>query len=83
LKEEMKLLWTKDLRINTVHVNDVCAAIWTLWKHYQSKPAKGEIFNLVDKEDTNQETINTHIRSIFGIQTGFQGSVVSHFAKVC
>ncbi|ORZ40146.1 NAD-dependent epimerase/dehydratase [Catenaria anguillulae PL171] len=82
LKEEMKLLWTKDLRINTVHVNDVCAALWALSQHYQDKPANGEVYNLADKEDTDQETINAHIRNIFGIQTGFQGSIVSQFAKL-
>jgi hypothetical protein len=27
LKEEMKFLWTKDLRINTVHVDDVVGAL--------------------------------------------------------
>lgn len=29
-----------------------------------------------------QETINAHIRSIFGIKTGFAGTIVSNFAKV-
>ncbi|KNE55464.1 hypothetical protein AMAG_01355 [Allomyces macrogynus ATCC 38327] len=82
LKEEMKFLWTKDLRINTVHVEDVCRALWALCEYYKDKEAKGEVFNLVDKQDTDQETINRHIRSIFGIQTGFQGSIISQFAKL-
>ncbi|KAI9179855.1 hypothetical protein H9P43_005186 [Blastocladiella emersonii ATCC 22665] len=82
LKEEMKLLWTKDLRINTVHVEDVCAATWTVAQAYKDKPANGEVFNLADKQDTDQETLNVHIRAIFGIQTGFQGSIISQFAKL-
>ncbi|RUS33799.1 LOW QUALITY PROTEIN: hypothetical protein BC938DRAFT_483813 [Jimgerdemannia flammicorona] len=31
---------------------------------------------------TDQETINFHIRAIFGIETGFAGTVVSNFAKL-
>ena len=30
----------------------------------------------------DQETINKHLRDIFGIKTGYHGSVVSSFAKV-
>ncbi|RKO95805.1 NAD(P)-binding protein, partial [Caulochytrium protostelioides] len=28
LQEDMKMLWTKDIRINTVHVTDVARALW-------------------------------------------------------
>lgn len=88
LNEEMKFLWTKDLKLNTVHVDDVVRAIWHVSatveeKGGRTKPvASPEIYNLVDKEDTNQETINVCIREIFGIKTGFQGSLVSNFAKL-
>ncbi|KAI9219274.1 NAD-dependent epimerase/dehydratase [Blastocladiella britannica] len=82
LKQEMKLLWTKDLRINTVHVDDVSGALYALAEHYKDKPANAEVYNLADKQDTDQETINTHIRAIFGIETGFQGSIISQFAKL-
>jgi nucleoside-diphosphate-sugar epimerase len=53
LKEEMKLLWSGDLRINTVHVGDVVRAIWTVVE----KNVKGEIFNLADKGDTGIKSI--------------------------
>ncbi|KAL7750824.1 hypothetical protein RI367_003781 [Sorochytrium milnesiophthora] len=82
LKQEMKLLWTKDLRINTVHVNDVVAALYALCEYYKDKQANGEIFNLADKQDSDQETVNAHIRTIFGIETGFQGTIISNFAKL-
>ncbi|KAI9304299.1 hypothetical protein BJ944DRAFT_181898 [Cunninghamella echinulata] len=83
LNEEMNLLWSKDLKINTVHVTDVVKGLWHLALWY--KPADHQVapvFNLVDKQDTDQETINTHLRAIFGIKTGYHGSVISTFAKL-
>lgn len=44
----MEMLWTKDLKINTVHVRDVCKALWFLTTHGNS----GQIFNLADSNDT-------------------------------
>lgn len=89
LKEEMKLLWTKDLKINTVHVEDVCRALWFMAATKEEKGGrttteitKPEIYNLCDKGDTDQGTVNKFIEAIFGIQTGFQGTMISQFAKV-
>ncbi|KAL6601096.1 NAD(P)-binding protein [Neocallimastix californiae] len=88
LNEEMSFLWTKDLKLNTVHVLDVVRAIWHVSatveeKGGRTKPVTSpEIYNLADKEDTNQETINVFIREIFGIKTGFQGALISNFAKL-
>jgi hypothetical protein len=97
LNEEMKLLWTKDLKINTVHVSDVCRALWHV---AASKDDKGgrtsalkagspEIYNLCDKTDTgimklmvDQGTINQFIEAIYNIKTGFQGTIISQFAKL-
>lgn len=31
----------------------------------------------------DQETINQHLETIFGIKTGYHSSIVSSFAKVC
>ncbi|KAH0789481.1 NAD-dependent epimerase/dehydratase family protein [Histomonas meleagridis] len=76
--KKMKLLWTSSLEVNTVHVVDVCAAIWFLVEH--GKP--GEIYNIVDKNKTDQGKINELVGKIFGIKTGFVGSVMSNFAKV-
>jgi dTDP-D-glucose 4,6-dehydratase len=49
LDEKMKFLWGADLRLNTVHVNDVCKALW----HVATKCPVGSIFNLADKGDTS------------------------------
>lgn len=84
LKEEMKFLWTKELKINTVHVDDVCAAL----KHLATAFVKGDIktsgatYNLADKSDSDQESINELLRKIFAIQTGYQGSILSNLAKL-
>lgn len=85
LNEEMKCLWTKDLKINTVHVIDVVRAMWhvALWYRDNNKAGQGPfIFNLSDSGKTDQDRINRHISSIFGIQTGYQGSIISNFAQL-
>jgi nucleoside-diphosphate-sugar epimerase len=59
LKEEMKWLWTKDLRTHTVHVTDVARALWHAaeWythgkKNWDESIDGTPIFNLVDHGDT-------------------------------
>ena len=82
---EMKWLWGKDLRVNTVHVHDVCqaawlAAVWCAAHPYFSSPQRA--FNIADQGDTSQGTLAAIFGSIFRIPTGFQGTVVSTFAKL-
>jgi len=76
LDEKQKNLWNKDLAINTVHVVDVCAALWAAreWPN-------GTVYNLCDKSNTDQGTINTFLEEIFGIKTGFLGSIMSSVVK--
>jgi len=78
LGEKMKFLWDEKLKINTVHVRDVAKALW----HVSQKGQLGAIYNLVDKNDTDQGNFNEILQSIFGIETGFQGSIISNLAKV-
>ncbi|KAI9483315.1 MAG: hypothetical protein EXX96DRAFT_557676 [Benjaminiella poitrasii] len=86
LDEEMKLLWSKDLRLNTVHVDDVSRACWHLTQWYIDNNISASkqlpVFNLVDKQDTNQDDINQQLQAIFNIKTGYHGSVISSFAKL-
>jgi len=77
LDKKMKFLWTGDLKINTVHVNDVAKALFHLCKHGES----GAIYNLADKSNTDQELVNKHLASMFGIKTDFLGSIKSNMAK--
>ncbi|KAJ3079654.1 hypothetical protein HDU99_010402 [Rhizoclosmatium hyalinum] len=89
LKEPMNLLWTKDLKINTVHVTDVARAMWAATVQSSDGGSRktpiakgGEVYNLCDKSDSDQGSINQVIKSIFGIETGFQGTIISQFAKL-
>jgi len=78
LGEKMKFLWGADLRVNTVHVRDVCKALW----HIATTCPVGETYNLADHGDTNQGKVNKHLEAIFSIRTGFLGGVVSNMAKI-
>lgn len=59
LNQEMKWLWTKDLKINTIHIDDIVRAVWhaTEWytsgkKGWNDSWGKTPIFNLVDDGNT-------------------------------
>jgi len=74
LGEKMKFLWSEDLRLHTVYVGDVCRAVW----HCTTPAVKiGLLFNLADKSDNNQEKINKHLEEVYGIKTGFYGTLAS------
>ncbi len=92
----MEMLWTKDLKTNTVHVRDVAKALWFLTNNGNN----GQIFNLADENDTgecyNRETVFEHgtnndcaidqgkvndlLEQIYGIKTGFVGQIMSSIA---
>lgn len=104
-QRELNWLWTKDLRVNTVHVSDCVRAFWEAakWRVNNSSipPAQaptrrpslfsssssGEaspsapIFNIVDHGATSQGHIASLVARVFGIKTGFQGTIISTFAK--
>ncbi|OBT70156.1 hypothetical protein VE03_00517 [Pseudogymnoascus sp. 23342-1-I1] len=90
LGEELKWLWTKDLKVNTVHVDDVARALWTAceWQAHGKAgwdaSTMGAIptFNIVDHTNTSQGQLATHITEICGIKTGFVGSLLSTFARM-
>lgn len=90
LNEEMKWLWTKDLRTNTAHIDDVARALWDISKWYEAGKANWDekemgptpTFNVVDKGATCQGTIANLIGEMFNIQTGFQGQLISTFARL-
>ena len=86
-EEEMKWLYGKDLRVATVHVDDVCSAAWLAAKHTASPavpptaPYADRVFNIVDKGSTSQGTLADIIGEIFRIETSFQGALIAAFAK--
>lgn len=77
-KKKMKFLWGADLRMNTVHVMDVARAI----EHVcTGNVAIKTVWNLADKGDTTQGTVNDLLSEVFGIETGFFGSIKSNLAS--
>ncbi|KAI9806867.1 MAG: hypothetical protein M1833_002525 [Piccolia ochrophora] len=89
LGKEMKWLWTKELRVNTVHVEDTARALWHAAEWYvQGKQGwepswgKDPLFNVVDHGNTSQGTLEKIIGEIFSIPTGFQGQIISSFARL-
>ncbi|KAI2465047.1 hypothetical protein F4781DRAFT_439062 [Annulohypoxylon bovei var. microspora] len=90
LGEEMKWLWTKDLRTNTAHIDDVTRALWAVTAWYDAGKANWDeksmgpvpTFNVVDKGTTNQGVVAGIIGEVFGIETGFQGQLLSNLARL-
>jgi nucleoside-diphosphate-sugar epimerase len=90
LESEMKWLWTKDLRTNTVHIDDVTRALWAIAKWQDSgRPDWDEkamglppVFNVVDKGATTQGVIAEIIAQMCDIKTSFQGQLISTFARL-
>lgn len=77
LGEEMEFLWDKEMKINTVHVSDVCRALW----HLTENGKNGETYNLSDENDTDQQSVNALLSEIFGIKTTCMGSIKTNLAK--
>jgi nucleoside-diphosphate-sugar epimerase len=77
-RERMELLWGESLRLHTVHVQDVAACLW----HLLCAGVKGEAYNLVDKGDTSQGSLNHVLEQVFpGLKTGYYGSITSTIAQ--
>ena len=75
LKQKMKLLWGDDLRINTIHIRDLCRCILHL------KDLEG-IFNVSDGSDTKQDDISRVIQTLFNIKSAYYSRVISNLASL-
>ncbi|XP_054162477.1 uncharacterized protein LOC128960428 [Oppia nitens] len=73
LNETMKLLWNKDLKLNTVHVQDLCDAIWFCCLNGKI----ANIYNVVDMGNTTQGIIDQILSDIFSIQFDYWGNNMS------
>ncbi|CAF4817320.1 unnamed protein product [Pieris macdunnoughi] len=78
LGETMKLLWTADLKMNTVHVRDLCRAIWKL---SSSPEAQGQTYNVVDEANSSQGRLAEMVAEIFKINHDYYGKAISSLAK--
>eukprot|EP00039_Didymoeca_costata_P019561 m.338024 g.338024 ORF g.338024 m.338024 type:complete len:371 (+) comp18292_c0_seq1:182-1294(+) len=79
LGETMKMLWSAKLKLNTVHVEDVVNAMWLL---ASKEVERGSVYNLADKNDTSQGSLNAILCEMFGIKDGYFGNVMSNMAKL-
>ena len=88
--EDLKFMWNRDLRMNSVHIDDAVRALWSLAEWYVNGKANwdakemGEtpIFNVVDKGNTSQGTIADILSEIFDMKTTFMGQMLSNFARL-
>lgn len=67
------------MKMNTVHVDDVVAAGFSL---AQNPEANKECYNLVDDSKSTQGTISDILAEIFGIEVSYWGVTLSNFSKV-
>ncbi|GES60312.1 NAD dependent epimerase/dehydratase family protein [Aspergillus terreus] len=85
MQKDLDLLYTKDLKINTVYVKDAASALWKAAEWRYNAPA-GEstplAFNVVDHGNTRQEDIANALTTVFGLNCLFLGSLASQLAKL-
>ncbi|EWC45536.1 hypothetical protein DRE_05394 [Drechslerella stenobrocha 248] len=89
LQEEMDIMWTKDLQVNTVHASDANRAIWHAAEWYVGGRAnwdeawgKTPLFNVVDDGNTDQGLIASVLEQNFKVKVNFVGTVLSQLAKL-
>eukprot|EP00756_Hemistasia_phaeocysticola_P012330 Hpha_TRINITY_DN15187_c6_g5::TRINITY_DN15187_c6_g5_i1::g.129480::m.129480 len=64
-EDKMEMLYSEDLRIHTLHVQDAVGGIWHLICAGQDR----EVYNLVDDNDTTQKKLNAIMEEVFPIKT--------------
>lgn len=79
---DLELLYTKELKVNTIYVKDAASALWKAaeWRAQSSEPRAA--FNVVDHGDTRQSHLAEALDAVFGLKCSFLGSVASQFAKL-
>ncbi|KAJ5688625.1 hypothetical protein N7462_003017 [Penicillium macrosclerotiorum] len=98
MNQDLEMLYTKDVKVNTLHVTDAASALWAAaeWRASKGKldpndaslPAifkdsKTPIaFNVVDHNNTAQEHITNALAEVFDLKVTFIGSLVSQLAKM-
>lgn len=86
LEKDLELLYTKDLKVNTLYVKDAASALWTAAEWRSTKgaipPEEVPVFNVVDHGDTRQEHVADALSEVFGLKCSFLGSLASQFAKM-
>ena len=78
-KEPMKMPYTEDVQLNTVHVRDVCSAIIEISENTDT--TSGKIYNISAPNYTNLGDINKILEQVFGIKTGFLSAIMNKAIK--
>ena len=73
----MVLLWDHTLKLNTVHVSDVCKGLWHAYLHAPPR----SVWNLADRSDTDQGKLSSILESLFKIKVEYYGSFLSNVAR--
>lgn len=76
----MQLLWHSEVHNNTVHVVDVCRAIWHLCN--SSHVSVGQVYNVCDDGDTTLGDLAEITAELFEVKYKFVGKMLSTLAKV-
>ncbi|KAF9886810.1 hypothetical protein FE257_011057 [Aspergillus nanangensis] len=84
MQKDLELLYTGDLKINTVYVKDAASALWKAaeWRYNNPSDSGPRAFNVVDHGNTRQEDVAIAMKTVFGLKCSFLGSLVSQFAKL-
>ncbi|XP_057366632.1 dTDP-glucose 4,6-dehydratase-like isoform X2 [Daphnia carinata] len=80
LGETLQLLWHNEVHNNTVHVIDVCRAIWQICNSNQV--TSGQVFHVSDDADTTLGDLADIIADLFEIKYKFVGKMLSTLAKL-
>uniref|UniRef100_A0A182VY51 NAD-dependent epimerase/dehydratase domain-containing protein n=1 Tax=Anopheles minimus TaxID=112268 RepID=A0A182VY51_9DIPT len=79
LDETMKLLWTGTMKMNVVHVDDVCGSIWEL---LQTEGTRRQTINVCDDSNATQAMISELLADMFGIKIDYWGVTMSNMTKL-
>ncbi|KAL2849175.1 hypothetical protein BJY01DRAFT_211172 [Aspergillus pseudoustus] len=85
MQKDLELLYSKDLKVNTLYVKDAASALWKAAEWRYNAPTDGSapiLFNVVDHNDTRQADIAEALTEVFGLKCSFLGSLASQFAKL-
>ena len=75
MKKKMNLLWGSGLKLSSVHVEDLCKAVFML------RDQEG-VFNVADLNDTTQDHINRILKRLIGNNFGYYSRTISNFADL-
>lgn len=87
MDQDLEFLFTKDVKVNTLHVKDAASALWMAaeWRAKQGKLDRNKMpiaFNVVDHNDTCQKHVADAMAEVFDLKVSFLGSLASQLAKL-